>query len=495
MPKIELFSRIISIFLIVSILFTGCDVPDISKFSEASAEMTRGVRTSIKETENILKTSVEKRELFNNDNQAKLKKNLENYQKAMKPTLKVLDSMDSYLEALNALSQANKKSEENSKAVIGSVSDLVTAVSGIQLAGTAVNIVTGLVTLGEQFRTAKDFKKRVNLAADIVEGRYIEEVSYPIVDGQPKETKVIKKVCTDDMKPKIEAKSKALADTLKRIESNATYSVEDKKVLTASAKEQSDKEVFKLGCGITDFLKFTLQDLKNINEQSLKILYSNYREKNDTILDFRAGLVDNDLRVQKQLKHILEFKSLIATLRETNRGQKPPAENMKTTRNILDSIFFYDGQLKISIENYLKTCNVPKNPICGKMENFLTVDETNFETDIYSGLSIQQWETSVSNIESLLDSRAGILFEQNQKYLADLERITPSYTVVKNELKAIKDKQEQMDKLIDTNIEAVEAWREAHANLRIALNTKKPMTASRLTSKAKEIWAILNPEK
>jgi hypothetical protein len=327
-----------------------------------------------------------------------------------------------------------------------------------------------------------------------VEGRYDEEISFPIVNGQPTEKKVIKKKCTDEMKIRIEEKSKALAETIKKINTNNSYTAKDKEVLTASAKENSDIEVSNLGCGVTDFLRFTFQDLKNINDQSLKILYSNYRERNDTILDFREVLVANDVRVQKQLKHILEYKALIATLRESYPGIKPPVENMKTARNLLDSIFYYDGQLKINISNFLKSCNTAKNAVCGKMENFLIVDDANFESAINNGLSLDQWEAGISGIESLLDVRAGALFEQNQKYLADLERITPSYTVVKNELKSLKDKQEQMDKLITTNIEAVDAWREAHANLRIALNTKKPMTATRLASKVKEIWAILNPE-
>ena len=37
-----------------------------------------------------------------------------------------------------------------------------------------------------------------------------------------------------------------------------------------------------------------------------------------------------------------------------------------------------------------------------------------------------------------------------------------------------------------------DAWAETHANLRVAVNTKKPLTAAKLASKVKEIWAIIN---
>jgi len=500
MKKLKPYSKIVPIILIISLLFTACDVPDISKFTEQSAEMTRGIRTSVKETEGVLKISVEKKELFNSENRVSLDKNLKNYQNAMKPTLKVLDSLDTYLEALNALAQANKKSEENSKAVVSSVSSLVTAVSGIQLAGTAVNIVTGLVTLGEQFRTVKDFKKRVNIAADIVEGRYREDVTYPLVDGVPKKTIVMKKVCTDEVnnegeiivKLQIEEISQKLVKRIKEIQDNAAYSAKEKEILIKSLRDQADKEVYQLGCGVIDLLKFTLQDLKVINGESLKILFSNYREKNDTILDFREALVANDIRVQKELKLILEFKALISTLRREYRGTRPLAEQMETARNTLDSIFFHDGQLKISINKALKECNTQNNKGCGKMSSFLNVDSTNIEAEIRNVISSDQWETGISTIETVLDTRASGLFEQNQKYLADLERITPSYTAVKNELKTIKDKQAQMEKLIDANIEALDAWRESHSNLRMALNTKKPLSVTRLASKVKEIWAIID---
>ena len=168
--------KLIPLLLIAAIFCAACDIPDLSEFTKQSAEMTRGIRTGVKDTESVIKTAAERSDLYSDTTRTKLKKDLKTYQQAIKPTVDSLDALDSYLEALNALSQANKKSEENSKAAVNAVSNLVTAVSGLTFASSAVNVASGLVTLAERFRTARDFKKRVNLAAEIVEGSFKEQV-------------------------------------------------------------------------------------------------------------------------------------------------------------------------------------------------------------------------------------------------------------------------------------------------------------------------------
>jgi hypothetical protein len=59
----------------------------------------------------------------------------------------------------------------------------------------------------------------------------------------------------------------------------------------------------------------------------------------------------------------------------------------------------------------------------------------------------------------------------------------------------MKEKQDQLDALLDSSLSALDAWAETHANLRVAVNTKKPLTVSKLASKVREIWGIINPEK
>jgi hypothetical protein len=105
-----------------------------------------------------------------------------------------------------------------------------------------------------------------------------------------------------------------------------------------------------------------------------------------------------------------------------------------------------------------------------------------------------QWDKSISLIAPLLDAKATILYEQNEMYLNELGRIKPSYEMVQGELTAMKNKQNQVDALLESSLSALDAWAETHANLRVAVNTKKPLTAAKLASKVKEIWAIVNPE-
>src|SRR5262245_11505326 len=137
--------KLISFLLIVAILCTACHVPDISEFTTQSAEMTRGIRRGVTDTESVIKTAIARDDLYSDDTIAALRKDLKKYQEAVKPTGATLDALDAYLEALNALAQANKKSEENSAAVVTSVSNLVSAVSALPLAGSVVTVATGLV--------------------------------------------------------------------------------------------------------------------------------------------------------------------------------------------------------------------------------------------------------------------------------------------------------------------------------------------------------------
>src|SRR5919106_6042988 len=125
MRKLKLSSKLIPIVLIASLFLTACDVPDISKFSEQSTEMTRGIRKGVKGNESLIKAASERDDLYSSRTIAKLKENLNKYQSAVKPTVAALDALDAYLEALNALSQANKKSGENASATVTSITNLV----------------------------------------------------------------------------------------------------------------------------------------------------------------------------------------------------------------------------------------------------------------------------------------------------------------------------------------------------------------------------------
>ena len=516
MSKIKLFSKFVPIILIVSILFTACDVPDISKFTEQSSEMTSGIRKGVKDTESVLKELVdelaqEKAAMVTEGGdlttiEANLKiagDNLTNYQAAMKGTLKTLDSLDTYLEALNALSQANKKSGDNAKAAVTAVSSLVTSVSelpifpgaAVTLGDSTIKIATGLLALEEQFRTARSFKKRVNLASDIVEGRYKEVVKITLVDGVRKEKTEMEKVCTNESKTGIETANGKLAKRVLEIKKSTKFTDKEKEILIRSVEARFDKEVFEFGCGVIDLLKFTLGDLKQINNEALPLKFNNYKDKNELITGFYESIVSNDARVQNELRYILLYKETISKIKDTNSGGKPPIGQVEAVKRRLNNVFLLDGELKKTVKANLEKCYDAPLIKCGGMKDFLSSSTTEIRNNIYPKLTVEQWEYSTSAIESDFDSRASILFDQNAKYISDLERIKSNYSSVTGELKSISDRQKQMNKLLDASREALDIWIESHANLRVAVNSNKPLTVAKLTSKVKEIWAILEPEK
>lgn len=620
MKKVSLFYKSLCLILLVSIFFTSCDIPDISEFTTQSAEMTRGIRQGVSDTGEVLKNASERDDLFEDKNLKRFKELSDKYQKVMKPTLATMDSLDNYLESLNALSKANKKAGDNSKAVVGAVGNLVAAVSGLALADTAISIATGALTALEKFRLAKSFKERVNSAAEIVEGRYKS-----ITDEKGKEIAREKK-CTSDKKDRIEDETKILTgiiagiidgkinsvstvdDTgkivvvlfneetpslLKNLSDNykkkfveslptnrqAVYNrltttkereaflarelkaIKNKsdineivntwkndvkrlpaanqtevvnawkdllkkrpvnikqqtlkaaKILTEAdektiedARKASDEKVYEFGCGVIDLLKFTLEDLKEINNSVLPLMVRNSAEKNDVILGFHEGIMKNDKRTQNQLRFILDYKELIALLKqEYPNPRKTPIEKMETVRNTLDSLFMLDGRLKITAAKSLADCNTQNDTDCGRMPEFLTVvvekdpfDPRDPYTDEFKNLTgsltVTQWESGISVIERDLDARAELLYEENKKYIAELDRIEPLYKVAVGEIEEFENKQIQMNKLLTASINALDKWAATHANLRVTLNTKKPLTAAALAGSVKEIWSIINSE-
>jgi len=505
--------KLISILVITAILSAGCAVPDISEFAKQSAEMTRGIRTGVKDTESVIKSASERSDLFSDKVRGQLRQNLKDYRTGMKPTLESLDALDAYLEALNALAQANKKSAENSKAVVDSVGNLVTAVSGLTFASTAVNVATGILTVAEQFRTAKSFKKRVNLAAEIVEGGLKEKLDAegrPILDEKGKP--ILVKACVGKAEDSITKSSHEIkelvanalagltADQLKGLEPLSP--AERRAQLVALGKIDGPKlvklesDIGSFKCGAIDLIKFNVRDLKEINLSVSGTMLSNAREKNRTILGFYESIEATDRRIQHELETILNYKTLVALIRELEATGGSP-QNIQDAKISLkhhaDDLFVSDGQLKNDIFKMLGGCGAD----CGQLQRFLEFElcetcEQNF-ISIIKSITKAQFDHGNGNIEEILEQRAAVLHDQNTKYLEELKRITPAHSVAIAELKSIGDKQDQLDKLLDTSVSALDAWAKSHANLRVAVNTRKPLTVGQLASKVREIWSIINP--
>jgi hypothetical protein len=488
--------RAISFLLLTSFWFTACDVPDISEFSKQSTEMTSGIRKEMKDTQAILQEQVDQISTYEKKNQAVVKRNLDEYKKAMKPSLQTLDSLDSYLEALDTLAQSNKKSGDNARAAVTAVSNLVSSAaalpifpsgSAFKLGDSTVKIATGLLALEEQFRTAKSFKARVNLTAEIVEGRYVEVNKASVAKGETRSTTEFKKLCSASNKKDIENANEALAIKIAEIEKDPRSSKRAKESLVAASREVSEAQVRRFGCGVVDLLKFTLEDLRVINNNALPLMYSNYKQRNELTLGLYDGIVGNNTHVQNQIRFVLLYKQTIASLRDAYPSVKPPPDETEPVRRRLNNLMELDGALKANLLQTLDRCSQIN---CGPMRDFLRYSQDEFETRIYPRASLENWRHATALLESELDIKAATLFDQNAKYLGELERLQGRYDRATQELAAIKSKQAQMNKLLDASQDALDAWTEAHTNLRVSLNTKRPLTVARLARKVKEIWAL-----
>jgi|GEM_PF-3600043 len=541
MLKMKRYSKLVPILLVLALFCSACSVPDISEFTKQSAEMTRGIRTGLNDTGNLIKTAAGRDDLFSPDTRAALKKDLKKYQEAVKPTVAALDALDEYLDALNALAQANAKSGDNAKAVVTSVGNLVNAVSGLTFASSVVNTAAGLLTLAEQFRTSRDFKQRVNLAALIVEGRFDEHTATYTENGKTKQRTYFVKACGANAADIIAiegAKIKAITDPIfapltkaqtdtleplgyaeRLVKLAEFHRVSDELqtelsklqpnqrrerlvalgIMTSTEKtniEQSEAVIATQGCGVIDLIKFNLKDLKDINLNLSKNMADNVYRRNRTVLGFYDSLNANDRSTQRELETILNYKSYVTQIRESRSTGGDAADRLDNKiklKELLDNLFIMDGTIHNDVLAELDRCG-------GACANMKAVVEFNLCAACYdpivaliNAVDESEFDRADGYIEPVLEERASKLDDQNSKYLDDLERITPSHTAVISEIKALNDRQDQLDATLTTSMSALDTWAKTHANLRVALNSKKPLTVSALASRVREIWSTINP--
>jgi hypothetical protein len=490
MLKLKLLPKLVPIFLIVSIFFTACDIPDISEFTMQSAEMTRAIRKGVKNTDELL-DSVSNNPLFEGDLKDAFTEQHTIFQKEIKPTLKALDSLDSYLEALNNLAKARKKSKENSEATINAIGSLVSVVSGFTLSDGVTKLASGLLTQYENARLEKDFKKRVNLVAEIVEGK-----TYPVTK-----------------------------DGATLYESNCNVDVVDG-IINDDSKtaQQKASAIQKLGCGIIDYIKINVKFLRQTNNDLSETLLSRLYEKNEVLLSYRKYIQDNSEIIRKERSYILRYKNKtaysndsqnrlglqfeikkaqiineyekklavvtsvaerarLATERDKkikkaqdakNKGiQENLAEDKKNVENILNFVISQDQdllQLKRDLINFDQNC--------ANAGNCTDVNTQNNRRIII----IQRLETRDTQLEAL--SKAND---------SNLQRIEPDYDQVKNLLDHMTEKKTMLNSLLNSSLDALDAWKDTHINMRVSLNTKKPLTVSVFVSRVRELWEILKP--
>ena len=517
-------SKLIPLLLSAAIFCSACEVPDLTEFSKQSAEMTRGIRTGVKDTATLVKTASERTDIYSEETRAALKKDLKDYQTGAKPTLDALDALDAYLDALNALAVANKKSEENSRAAVNAVTNLVTAVSGFTFASSAVNVATGLVTIAERFRTSRDFKERVNLAAEIVEGKFVEKkdaAGTVLVDEKGKP--VLVKACGE----KAEAQVTEASGRIKQLVAQAMQSQPDLtpaqlgELQGASPEERREKlktwhrisdqqyaeikiaeaQIGSLGCGVIDLIKFNVSDLRKIVQAVSDSMFANIQEDSGAVLasyrDFRTRR--NDIR--DELGPIVGIKNLISQINELtlNHADKNGITSRKVRlKEDLDDVFARDTELKKETLDAISKCGVD----CGRMMEALQLqlpdpceDENCVKglISILDQISKEQFDRSTATIFAALHTIQDKRVAEDQSLAQALDRLKPDYDAAIDQLKTVAAKRDQLDSLHAASLSALKAWSDSHANLRVAVNTKKPLSVSKLTSEVREIWQIIQP--
>jgi hypothetical protein len=358
------------------------------------------------------------------------------------------------------------------------------------------------------------------LAAEIVEGKYVEKrnaAGQVVVDG--KGNPVLVKACTGDAEERVTEAGKQIKTLVAGILTRANLSddqVNALKPLTPEERREqlkkwgkitgpeyyqihvAESQIASAGCGVIDFIKFNVKDLRVINETLSQSMFRNASENNRTTLGFFNSIVASDRRVQRELETILNYGSLVALIREleaTGGSAVTIRESKIVLKSHLDELFNLDGQIRNAVIQAMDKCGLG----CSKMKTYVQFSMCDTcepaIVAIIKGISKAEFDRSNGDIERILETRGAALDDRNSKYLDDLSRITPSHSVVVNQLNAIQTKQHELDALLDSSLSALDTWAETHANLRVAVNTKKPLNVAKLTSKVREIWKIIEPDK
>lgn len=295
-------------------------------------------------------------------------------------------------------------------------------------------------------------------------------------------------------KKDVEARLKVLSEALKQIQQKY-----DKKIISLDEKAR-DEWLANAGgnfCGVIDIIKLNVEELNNIQQSALILLYSNTEDDNKSLLRYYNNILTNDRRVQSEIGLILDYKNQRERLKELKfrvaepklPGEKDEAFEAKKASfqkrmisvesrvvSTLDDIAVMDDVIKVLVDGKIKESDDRCN--CGQ--------ETS-KTKIERHRQVKLLPVFVSALEA----RERELLVENARLIDELNRVETLHKSVTDQLNKIKSKQKEMTSLFESMTAALDTWGETHSSLRVALNTKQPLTAARLFSKAKEILEIL----
>jgi len=445
----------LALLLVIALLFSGCgEIPDISKFAEASSGMTTAIRKGVAQTDEVLEAASTE-PAFDSETQGKLKKQRADFQAALKPTLNTLDKIDGYLDALQAIAQAHKKSAEQSAALVSAVGGVVKAASGLIIPAAATNIITAITTLYRKLELEKDFKQRVNMVSEIMEG---------------------------------------------------------KKDATGAVIQE----------GVIDLLKLNVKALKDINDGVSETMITAIIDRNAVITQYHNQILGNDQRVQRVLAGILEYKKLVTEFNdfsakavlardldiarlnnkynrkfvgisdqtERRRLEKERDEKIEDVKKQADQeINSRNAEDREIITSQLKYLLGIDAGLAGLRDSLKKFDEEDRRADANSAVHRQ------ALVIGALEQREAALLTQTKALTADMQRINPAYTEAVAYQNKARARHNALNALLIKSDSALDAWAETHARLRMTLNTKQPLTATRLLVVAREMLDIIKPEK
>jgi hypothetical protein len=281
---------------------------------------------------------------------------------------------------------------------------------------------------------------------------------------------------------------------------------EKRKKLTESGKfdesqlrtiASAEESIEKLHCGVIELLKFNVRDLIKINDDVSRLMVDNARQKYATVVDYHDTILKTDEPIQHELQTILSYKQVGAAIRELEAtdGRREDIFDQKVfLKTHLNQLFVLDAQLSNDIASALSQ----DSKACANMQNFvrfkLCADcEEGLKKIVNDQLRKDEFDMCNARIEKVLEGRSMDLYEQNKMYLDELTRITPNYSSAVSDLDALSKKQQQLDQLLGASLSALDAWTKSHANLRVAVNTNKPLSVGQLAAKVREIFSIINP--
>ena len=149
---------------LVLMLMTGCRIPNLKPFSDATTEMATVLKVGFERSRALLSAAAQTA-----DDQAAFKTELKDLEAKWKPTREALSALVEYSDSLAAVAEAGKKGPETMAQLTGAITDLAKAVSITAIPAVGVEVVNRVGAKIIEIQAARDIRKAVGAAGDAIE--------------------------------------------------------------------------------------------------------------------------------------------------------------------------------------------------------------------------------------------------------------------------------------------------------------------------------------